>query len=351
MGVLRSISKLLATDLGVDLGTANTIVCTLKDGIVLMEPSVVAMNSKTNEVLLDGEAVGEVAKNMVGKAHPNLEIIRPLKEGVITNFDATQKMLEYFMYTVQRFRLGVRPLTVISIPLGVTDPERKAVKNSAEKAGASEVLIVPQPFAAALGSGLPVSQPVGSMIVDIGGGTTDIAVVSLNGIVTSKTLRIAGDTMDEAIQNFVCNEYGLLIGKQTAEYIKILIGSVWQIDEVLPYVIHGRDVQTNMPKAIMVTSELIRPAFNEIMDTIIDGIIDVIKNSPADLAEDLIEKGITLAGGGAMLRGIDMIIESRVELPVQICEYPLLAVAFGTMIVLENPNYYRDIINLESSAA
>ena len=344
MGVFSSLLGIFATDLGIDLGTANTLIGTLRSGIILMQPSVVAINSKTKEVLLDGEAVGDIAKNMLGKAHTDYEIIRPLKEGVVKHIDATQKMLESFISSVKSFRFGTGPRTVISVPLSVTDPERKAVMNSAENAGAREVIIVPQPFAAALGAELPVTQPVGSMIVDIGGGTTDIALISLNGIVESKTLRIAGDSLDEAVMNYIGDQFGLTIGMQTAEYIKILIGSAWQLDEELPYVVHGRDIESNMPKALLLTSEMIRPAFNPILTTIVKAIIEVIKNSPSELAEDLIDKGIMLAGGGALLRGLDKLIEHYVGLPVKIAPEPILSVAYGTLHILSNPGLYPDII-------
>jgi len=243
------------------------------------------------------------------------------------------------------------PRIVISVPLGVTDPEMRAVKNSAEKAGAREVIIVPQPFAAALGAGLPVNQPVGSMIVDIGGGTTDIAVVSLNGMVRDKTLRIAGDTMDKALQHYIRDEFGLAIGKQTAEYIKILIGSAWPLEEDLPYMVHGRDIETNMPRSLLLTTDSIRPAFQNIVDEVISSIIEVVRETPADLSEDLMERGITLAGGGALLRGLDKLIEHYVGLPCKIAEHPLLSVAFGTMHILANTASYYDIVATESAAA
>ncbi len=334
-------------DMGIDLGTANTLVCVPNEGIILQEPSVVAVKKGTNEVLLDGDAVGLQAKEMLGKTPGNIVAIRPLKNGVIADFEITEKMLRYFIRKVHERSYLVRPRIVISIPSGITAVEKRAVINSAERAGARKVYLVSEPMAAGIGAGLPIYDPVGNMIVDVGGGTTEVAVISLFGLVTSKSLRVAGDEMDEAIINFLKQKQSLMIGDQTAERIKIAIGSAYPQEQEVEMEVAGRDVRNGLPRRTIINSEMIREALAEPVKAIIQTIRATLETTPPELAADLVTNGVTLAGGGVLLRSIDRRIEEDVQLPVRIAEAPLECVAKGTGEFLNRLDRYSKV--LESS--
>ncbi|ADQ04655.1 cell shape determining protein, MreB/Mrl family [Caldicellulosiruptor owensensis OL] len=328
MGLLKSLYR----DLGIDLGTANTLVHLRGKGIVVNEPSVVAVQKDTGKIL----AVGNEAKEMIGRTPGNIVAIRPLKDGVIADFYTTQVMLKYFMEKAyKKSFLGLRPRVVICVPSGVTEVERRAVEESAYKAGAKEVYIMEEPMAAAIGAGLPVDEPSGSMVVDIGGGTSEVAVISLGGIVTSKSLRIAGDEFDEAISNYIKKEYNLMIGDRTAEEIKINIGSAYPLEKEEWYEIKGRDLITGLPKTIKVSSTEIRDALKEPVMAIVDAIKQTLEKTPPELAADIMERGIMLTGGGALLKGLDKLISKETGLPVHIAERPLDCVALGAGKALE----------------
>ncbi len=346
--MLDRILGLFSTDLGIDLGTANTLVCVRGHGVVLSEPSVVAVKKGTNQVLLNGQAVGNTAKNMLGKTPGNIVAIRPLKDGVIADFEITQAMLSYFIHKVHNRRWGVKPRVVISIPSGITAVEKRAVTNSAERAGAREVYLIEEPMAAGIGVGLPVQEPEGNMIVDIGGGTTEVAVISLAGIVTSESLRIGGDEMDDAIIQHMKRVYNLLIGERTAEKIKIEIGSAYPMEEEKSMAVKGRDLIAGLPRQVTITSEEIRECLREPIDAIIESVKMTLERTDPELASDLVTNGIVLAGGGGLLRGTDKIIADEVGLPVRIADDPLTAVSRGTGVVLEQLDLLKQI--LESSA-
>ena len=335
-------------DMGIDLGTANTLVCIPDEGIVLNEPSVVAVRKGTNEVLLNGDAVGLQAKEMLGKTPGNIQAIRPLKNGVIADFEITEKMLRYFIRKVHNRNVMVRPRIVIAIPSGITAVERRAVINSAERAGARKVYLVSEPMAAGIGAGMPVADPQASMIVDIGGGTTEVAVMSLFGLVHSESIRVAGDEMDEAIVNHLRRNYNLLVGDQTAERIKMAIGSASPLEKELEMEVAGRDLMIGLPRRTTVTSTEIRDALMEPVMSIIQAIRSTLENTPPELAADLVHQGITLAGGGALLRGLDVIIEQEVQLPVRVANDPLTCVARGTGEFLDQLDLYSRV--LDSSA-
>ncbi len=335
-------------DMGIDLGTANTLVCIPNEGIVLNEPSVVAVKKGTNEVLLNGNAVGLQAKEMLGKTPGSIQAIRPLKNGVIADFEVTEKMLRYFIRKVHNRSVLVRPRIVIAIPSGITAVERRAVINSAERAGARKVYLVSEPMAAGIGAGMPVADPQASMIVDIGGGTTEVAVMSLFGLVHCESIRVAGDHLDEAIVNYMRRNYNLLIGDQTAERIKMALGSASPLDKELEMEVAGRDLMIGLPRRTLVTSVEIREALLEPVTSIIQTIRTTLENTPPELASDLVNEGITLCGGGALLRGLDKIIEQEVQLPVRVAEDPLSSVARGTGEFLNQLDLYSRV--LESGA-
>jgi rod shape-determining protein MreB len=337
-----------STDMGIDLGTANTLVCVPDEGIVLNEPSVVAVRKGTNEVLLGGDAVGLTAKEMLGKTPGSIQAIRPLKNGVIADFEITEKMLRYFIRKVHNRSVMVRPRIVIAIPSGITAVERRAVINSAERAGARKVYLVSEPMAAGIGAGMPVADPQASMIVDIGGGTTEVAVMSLFGLVHSESIRVAGDEMDEAIVNHLRRNYNLLVGDQTAERIKMTLGSASPLEKELEMEVAGRDLMIGLPRRTTVTSTEIREALLEPIMSIIQAIRTTLENTPPELAADLVHQGITLAGGGALLRGLDVIIEQEVQLPVRVADDPLTCVARGTGEFLDQLDLYSRV--LDSSA-
>lgn len=330
-----------ARDLGIDLGTANTLVHVKGKGIVLMEPSVVAIQRDTGEIL----AVGEEARQMIGRTPGNIVAIRPLKDGVIADFDITQSMLRYFINrALQKRTFFVRPRVVIAVPTGVTAVEERAVREAALQAGAKEAFLIEEPMAAAIGAGLPVYDPTGNMIVDIGGGTTEVAVISLGGIVTSRSIRVAGDEMDEAIVQHIKRTYNLMIGERTAEDIKIKIGSaVWNGDQ-RTYEVRGRDLITGLPKTVTITAEEVYKALAETVAGIIEAIKVCLEKTPPELAADIMDRGIVLAGGGSLLRHLDTLVSEETGIPVFLAEEPLYAVALGTGKVLENIEVLRRIL-------
>lgn len=328
-------------DMGIDLGTANTLVHLKGKGVILTEPSVVAIQNDNGRVL----AVGDDAKRMIGRTPGNIIAIRPMKDGVIADFDVTQAMLNYFINKVLGPRNPfMRPRVIISIPTGCTTVEERAVKEAALQAGAKEAYLIEEPMAAAIGAGLPVYEPTGNLIVDIGGGTTEVAVISLGGIVTAKSVRVAGDNMDADIMQHLKKNYNLLIGERTAEDIKISIGSaLWEGDEEY-YEVRGRDLVSGLPKTIKVSSSEIQTALKETVDHIIEGIKVCLEKTPPELASDIIDRGIVMAGGGALLKGVDKLISQETNIPVYACEDPLLSVARGTGKVLENIEVLKKVL-------
>lgn len=327
MKFLDEILALLSTDIGIDLGTANTLVYVRGQGVVLCEPSVVAIEKGTGRVV----AVGEEAKRMLGRTPGNIVAVRPMKDGVIADFDVTEAMLRYFIRKVHKKRALISPRVVIAVPSGITEVEKRAVKDSAERAGArSPVYLVEEPIAAAIGVGLPVQEPSGSMIVDIGGGTTEMAVISLSGIVYAKSIRIGGDEFDDAIINHVKKTYNLMIGERTAEETKIRIGSAYPLEQEMTMDVRGRDILAGLPKTITITSQEIRDALSEPLTSILEAIRITLERTPPELSADLIDRGIVLAGGGALLRGLDNLIAEETGLPLHVAEDPLTAIALGT---------------------
>jgi len=336
--ILDALLGLFSVDMGIDLGTATTLVCVEGEGIVLCEPSVVAVHRGTNRVIDLGEApaVGLVAKEMLGKTPGSIQAIRPLKDGVIADFDITEVMLRYFIQKVHQRRWGYKPRVVIAIPSGITTVERRAVRNSAERAGARQVFLVEEPMAGAIGAGLPVAEPTANMVVDVGGGTTEVAVISLADIVTSESIRVAGDEMDEAIIQHMKQNYNLLIGEQTAERIKIQIGSAYPLEEELTMEVRGRDVIAGLPRKEIIRSEEIREALKEPVDAIVSAVKTTLERTEPELAADLVDNGMVLVGGGVLLRGLDKVIQEATGLPVRRAEDPITCVARGTGLFLEN---------------
>jgi len=328
-----------SSDMGIDLGTASTLVYLKNEGIVLCEPSVVAIEAGTKNVL----AVGEEAKRMLGRTPGNIVAIRPMRDGVIADFEITESMLRYFIKKVHNSRTLARPRIIIAIPSGITEVEKRAVKDSALHAGAREVFMLEEPVAASIGVGLPIQEPSGNMIIDIGGGTTEMAVISLAGIVFSKSIRIGGDEMDEAIINYLKRTYNLMVGERTAEEIKIRIGSGYPMEEEITMDVRGRDLVAGLPKMISVTSEEIREALSEPIAQIVEAVRITLERTPPELSADLIEKGLILAGGGALLRGIDKLIAEETGLPVHLADDPLTAVALGTGKVLSELKYLKKL--------
>jgi len=342
-GILKKtqnfIQGLFANDMGIDLGTATTLVYVKGEGIALCEPSVVAIKRGTSIV----RAVGEEAKRMLGRTPGNIVAIRPMKDGVIADFEITEAMLRYFIKKVQRRRKLVNPRIVIAIPSGITEVEKRAVKDSAERAGAREVKLIEEPMAAAIGVGLPIQEPVGNMIIDIGGGTTEIAVISLSGIVFSKSIRIGGDEMDEAIIEYLKKTYNMMIGERSAEEIKIKIGSAYPQEKEQTLEVKGRDLVTGLPKTVTITSEEVREALQEPLRAIVEATKISLERTPPELAADLIEHGIVLAGGGALLRGIDRLLSEETGLPVHVADEPIAAVVNGTGKVLDEIRFLDDV--------
>jgi len=331
-----------SNDLAIDLGTANTIVYVKGKGIVLNEPSVVAVHqdSKGVKKVL---AVGNEAKSMLGRTPGNIVAIRPMRDGVIADFDITEAMLKHFILSVHNRKSLVRPRIIISVPSGITQVERRAVRETVESAGAREIYLIEEPMAAAIGAGLPVADPTSSMIVDIGGGTTEVAVISLAGIVYSKSVRVAGDKIDEAIVQYMKRKHNLLIGERTAELIKMEIGCAYPFDEIKVGYIKGRDLISGIPKIAETNSEEIREAINEQVTFIVDAIKDTLENSPPELAGDIVDRGIVLTGGGALLHNIDILIREETGLPITITDDPLSAVARGAGMALDQINVLKDI--------
>jgi rod shape-determining protein MreB and related proteins len=317
--------NVIGRDMGIDLGTANTLVYVKGKGIVLEEPSIVAIEKSKKRIL----AVGREAKRMVGRTPGNIVAIRPLKDGVIADFDTTEKMLRYFVQKVHKNVAFARPRVVICVPSGITPVEKKAVLEATEQAGARSAYIIEEPLAAAIGAGLPVDEPTGSMIVDIGGGTSEVAVISLGGIVVSQSLRIGGDEMDEAIIYYLKKEHNLLLGERTAEKVKMEIGSAFPLENEEKMEINGRDLVTGLPKTIIITSQQIRKALEKPVEDIVNSIVEVLDETPPELSSDIMKRGIFLAGGGSLLKGLAERISRETHCPVYMAEEPLAAVAVG----------------------
>ncbi|MBQ8928145.1 MAG: rod shape-determining protein [Oscillospiraceae bacterium] len=327
-------------DIGIDLGTANTLVYMRGKGIVLREPSVVAVNTRTEKA----RYVGKDAKQVIGRTPGSIVAVRPLKEGVIADYELTITMLQEFIHKALKGRIFTKARVTICIPSGVTPVERRAVKEATEKAGARQVFVIEEPMAAAIGAGLPTTEPTGSMIVDIGGGTSEVAVVSLGGIVTSRSVRCAGDAFDAAIMNHIKKKYSLLIGERTAESIKLTIGSAFPSENEESMEIKGRNLMNGLPENVTVSSSEIRDAMAEPLSRVIDAIKTTLEETPPELSADIIDQGITLAGGGALLKGLDKLINRETGMPVYIAEFPLDCVAEGAGKVLENMDKYQDTL-------
>ena len=332
MNIIRGLLGRFSRDMGIDLGTANTLVHVRGRGIMLREPSVVAIDRDTKKVL----AVGEGAKRMLGRTPGSIVALRPLKDGVIADFEQTEKMLRYFIDKVTRRSLLSAPRVVVGIPSGVTEVERRAVLDATRKAGAKEAYVIEEPMAAAIGAGLPIVEPTGSMIVDIGGGTTGVAVISLGGIVTSRSIRIAGDELDEAIVAYVRRTYNLYIGDRMAEDAKFAVGSAFPSDEQRTMDVRGRDLLSGLPRSATITLDETRDAIQEPLNAIVEAVKVTLETCPPELAADIMERGIVLAGGGALLHGLDRLISRETSMPVHIAEDPLSCVVIGTGRVLES---------------
>jgi rod shape-determining protein MreB len=336
---IRSLFSLFSSDLAIDLGTANTLVFARGKGIVVNEPSIVAINKNNGEV----EAVGKEAKEMVGRTPGNIVVIRPMKDGVIADFKVTERMLNYFIHKAHGRKMLVHPRIVIGVPSEITQVEKRAVIDSAYRAKASEVHLVEQAMVAAIGAGLPITEPSGNMIVDIGGGTTDVAVISLSGIVYSRSVRVAGNEMDDAIMQFLKRKYNLLIGERTAEQIKITIGSAYPLDKPITMEVKGRNLIEGVPKTIVIGDEEIREALSEPVSTIMNAIRVALERTPPELSADISDRGIVLTGGGAMLKNLDRRIREETGLPVSIAEDPLASVVLGTGRMLTDFKLLRRI--------
>ncbi len=333
---------IFSNDLAIDLGTANTCVYVRGHGIVLREPSVVAvkMDSRGNNQIL---AVGSEAKRMLGKAPGNIQAIRPMKDGVIADFEVTEAMLRYFISKVHNQRRLVRPRIMICVPTGITQVEKRAVKESAQSAGAREVFLIEEPMAAAIGANLPIQEPTSNMVVDIGGGTTEVAVISLAGIVYSKSVRVGGDKMDEAILHHIKNKYKMLIGESSSEAIKMKIASAYPLDPEQQIEVKGRDLVSGIPQTIVITSEEVRDAISEQVGAIVQAVRMALEQTPPELAADIVDRGIVLTGGGALLLGLDQLLREETSLPIFVVDDPLSTVVMGTGIALDNLSTLRDV--------
>ena len=343
---LDQVIGFFSSDMGIDLGTANTLVLVKEKGIIINEPSVVAVRREKygKQKIL---AVGHAAKEMVGKTPGDIEAIRPMRDGVIADFDMTERMIRYFIEKTHRRKNFLRPRIIISVPYGLTQVERKAVRESALSAGAREVFLIEEPMAAAIGANLPVREPQGNLVVDIGGGTTEIGVVSLGGLVISKSIRTAGDKIDSSIVNYIKEKYNLLIGERTGEEIKIAVGSAVQLEKELSVVVKGRDQVSGLLSRVELTSEDVREAMREPLKEIADALKTVLEMMPPDLAGDIVETGIVLTGGGALIRGLDKFLSDIVKLPVFVADEPLLAVARGTGKALQEIGLLQQLTNEE----
>jgi len=339
--MLSSVLGRFSKDLGIDLGTANTLVFVHGRGIVVQEPSVVAVNVRTGQIL----AVGANARNMIGKTPPHIQVTRPLQRGIIADFEVTEKMLRYFIEKIHRESSAFvpRPRVVIGVPLDVTEVERKAVADAVTSAGAREVFVVEEPLAAAVGIGLPISDPVGNMVLDLGGGTTEIAVISLNGVVTAKSIPIAGDELNRNIIQYARDVFNLLVGERVAEEVKIAAGSAMALEERIEVPLRGRDLLSGLPREILVNDSQIREALSRSVKAIIEHIKSILEITPPELVADIYRRGIVMSGGGSLLRGIDNAITEGTGLPVRIAEDPLTAVARGCGMLLENPKLLQDV--------
>lgn len=339
--MLKKLYQSFSNDIGIDLGTANTLVYLRGRGIVIDEPSVVALNAKTSRVV----AVGTEAKNMMGRTPSHIRIVRPLVDGVISDYEVTEEMLSYLINKANDIDKKLfRPKVVIGIPVGITNVEMRAVYDAAKSAGAREVYIVEEPMAAAIGVRMPIHEPVGSMIVDIGGGTTDIAVIALGGIVRSKSLKVAGDKLTEDIISYMRDEFKMLIGEKTAEYIKMTLGSAMPSDDPEEMSIKGRDLVTGLPREAIITDVDIREAMYSSIVQLIDAIREVLETTPPEVLSDIMHKGITLSGGGALIRNLPPLLQMQLKVPVVVADDPLTAVARGTGVILEDIDTYRDIL-------
>jgi rod shape-determining protein MreB len=342
MKILDNFFGLFSQDIGIDLGTANTLVYVRGKGIVINEPSVVAVNKNTNQVL----AIGSEAKRMVGRTPGHIVATRPLVDGVISDFEVTEQMLKYFIEKVHKetFTFFPRPRVVIGIPSGVTEVEKRAVVDAATNAGARQTFLIEEPMAAAMGARLPVQDPAGNMIVDIGGGTTEVAVISLGGIVESRSLRIAGDELNENIMQYAREEFNLLLGERTAEEVKISIGSAYPLKEPLETTMQGRDLITGLPKEVRIMDEQVRQALSRSIQILVNNIKGTVEDTPPELVADIFRRGIVLAGGGALLRGLDRLIAEQTQMPVRVADDPLTAVVRGCGIVLEDLDSLQDVL-------
>jgi rod shape-determining protein MreB len=336
------LSGLFSNDLAIDLGTANTLIYVKGKGIVSCEPSVVAVQRDTrggNKVL----AVGREAKEMLGRTPGNIRAVRPLRDGVIADFEITEAMLRYFIARAHNRRTLVKPRIIICVPFGITEVEKRAVKESAESAGAREVYLIEEPMAAAIGAGLPITEPSGNMIVDIGGGTTEVAVISLAGIVYSQSVRVGGDKMDDAIQAYLKRKYNLAVGEQTAERIKMQIGNAYPLESQLTTEVKGRDLVAGVPKTVVVNSDETREALMEPLNAIVEAVLLALEKTPPELAADIVDKGIVLTGGGALLKNLDVLLREETGLPVMVCDDPISAVVLGSGKTLDHMELLKEV--------
>jgi len=339
---LNPLFGLFSNDLAIDLGTANTLIYVKHEGIVCNEPSVVAVqrNDRGGKKVL---AVGTEAKRMLGRTPGNIVAVRPLKDGVIADFEITEAMLRYFIRKVHNRNTLVRPRIIIGVPFGITEVEKRAVRESAESAGAREVYLIEQPMAAAIGSGLPITEPTGNMIVDIGGGTTEVAVISLSGIVFSRSVRVGGDKMDEAIAQFIKRKHNLLVGERTSELIKITIGSAYPGEQSQTMEIKGRDIVAGIPKTVTITDAEIRDSLLDPINQVVEAVRVSLERTPPELASDIVDRGIVLAGGGALLRNLDVLLREETGLPVSLADDPLTSVVMGAGRTLDEISLLRDV--------
>ena len=333
-----------SNDLAIDLGTANTLIYSKGQGVVCNEPSVVAVQMDPNTGKRKVVAVGAEAKLMLGRTPESISAIRPMRDGVIADFEITEEMLRYFIRKAHKRKALLRPRIIICVPHGITEVEKRAVKESAESAGAREVYLIEEPMAAAIGAGLPITEPCGSMILDIGGGTTEIAVISLKGIVYSRSVRVGGDKMDEAIANYVKRRYNMLIGERTAEQIKISVGSAIPTGENLSIEVKGRDLVHGVPRAVLVSEDEIRDALLEPINQIVDVVKMALEKTPPELSSDIVDRGIAMAGGGSLLRNLDVLIAQETGLPVNLVDDPLAAVVIGSGMMLDQLDMLKDVI-------